>query len=104
MSESLGEIPIKGDQKFEERPDGVREQLATLAHEQWAGWMEYLFSKSDIDADGGVYIPVSLAHRWKRQMNTPYTELPEKEKESDRREADRVLALLHELCWPVEPR
>jgi hypothetical protein len=68
-----------------------REQLAALAHEQWAGWMKYLFEKS-IERDGGsVEIPAHLVTRWKRQMNTAYVDLPESEKESDRAEADRIL-------------
>jgi len=73
----------------------LREQLASLAHEQWSGWMRYLFSKCDeAYDDGSVYIPREFVERWERQMNTPYSELPEAEKESDRKEADRVLVLL----------
>lgn len=33
--------------------------------------------------------------RWQRQTNTPYTELSEKEQESDRTEADKFIALLY---------
>lgn len=73
----------------------LREQLAALAHEQWSGWMRYLYDKSDHD-DGYVLIPPGLAARWRRQMHTPYAALSEPEKESDRQEADRVLALLTE--------
>jgi hypothetical protein len=75
----------------------MREALAALAHEQWSGWMEYLFSKSQDNADGTVTIPAWAVERWKRQMTTPYAELPEAEKNSDRQEADRVLALLAEV-------
>jgi hypothetical protein len=73
-----------------------REQLAALAHEQWSGWMEYMFSKSVHNADGSVTIPAELVSRWARQMNTPYEQLPEQEKESDRVEADKVIRLLEE--------
>jgi hypothetical protein len=62
----------------------LREELADLAHEQWSGWMRYLFENWNDD---------SVA-RWKRQMETPYTELSEEEQDSDRKEADRVLAVL----------
>jgi hypothetical protein len=72
----------------------MREQLAALAHEQWAGWMRYLFSKGVRPVTGGVYLPSEWSDRWARQMNTPYAELSEAEKESDHTEADRVLAVV----------
>jgi hypothetical protein len=72
----------------------LREQLAELAHAQWAGWMVYLFSKSAHNPDGSITIPPDLAMRWKRQADTSYTDLPENEKESDREEADRYLELI----------
>lgn len=74
----------------------MREKLAELAHKQWSGWMKYLFSKSNVNVSGGcVLIPAWAAKRWTRQMNTPYSELPEEEKESDREEADKILAVIN---------
>jgi hypothetical protein len=67
------------------------EQGAAVAHEQWSGWMKYLFEKSTQNADGTVTIPQWAVGRWTRQMNTPYSELPESEKESDRMEAQKYL-------------
>ena len=78
----------------------LREQLAALAHEQWAGWMTYLFEKSVVGDDGSVEIPADLASRWKRQMNTSYVNLPENEKESDRAEADRMIGVIRLNCTP----
>jgi rubrerythrin len=78
----------------------TREKLANLCHEQWSGWMEYLFSKcfaevGQFDKDtGNLIIPEWAVNRWRRQMRTPYAELPENDKESDRKEADRFLAIL----------
>ena len=74
----------------------LREQLAALAHEQWAGWMEYLFSKCEdyADGEGGLHLPQWAVERWQRQVGTPYADLSEKEKENDRQEADRVLMLM----------
>jgi hypothetical protein len=84
----------------------VREQLADYAHEAWSGWMRYLFEKSQTNPDGSVTIPATLVARWQRQMNSPYGSLPENEKESDRAEADKMLAIV-ELVWtrkkPTEP-
>jgi hypothetical protein len=73
-----------------------REGLADLSHRQWSGWMEYLFEKSSDNQDGTVTIPAWAVERWRRQLNTPYSELPEQEKESDRKEADRVLSVIRE--------
>lgn len=74
--------------------DSKREALAAYAHEAWSGWMKYLFEHSEIYTDGSVGIPVDLVRRWYRQMNTPYAALPESEKESDRAEADKMLAIV----------
>jgi hypothetical protein len=39
-------------------------------------------------------IPVDKIRHWHRQMNTPYSELSEYEKESDREQADKVLEII----------
>jgi len=71
------------------------EPLAEYAHEAWSGWMKYLFGKSLTMMGGGVCIPVDLVSRWTRQMSTPYDDLSEEEKDSDRKEARRILAIVH---------
>lgn len=76
-----------------EAEDELREQLAALAHEQWSGWVRYQFSKCEERGDGRL-IPPWAVERWMRQMQTVYADLPEEEKESDRTEADKVLALI----------
>ena len=74
----------------------MREKLAELAHNQWSGWMEYLFSKGKFNADGTWTMPEWAVTRWYIQKGTPYSRLSEKEKESDREEADKFLAVLKE--------
>lgn len=75
--------------------EAVREELAALAHEQWSEWMKYLFSNCvENPYSGELVLPKWAVDRWRRQMNTPYAELPEDEKQSDRVEADRVLSRL----------
>jgi len=64
----------------------ANEELAAYAHEAWSGWMRYMFGKCLKESDG-LKIPQALVERWTRQMQTPYAELPENEKESDRAEA-----------------
>lgn len=77
-------------------PDGnaYREPLAALAHTQWSGWMKYMFDKSRRNPGGSITIPAALVARWTRQMQTPYADLPDEERASDRREAEKVLGLL----------
>ena len=68
------------------------EDLAALSHDQWAGWMTYLFKMSFINnITGDCVIPSGLVLRWKRQSCTAYKNLPENEKESDRKEARRMI-------------
>ena len=78
----------------------LREALAEVSHEIWAHWMTYLFSKCwypnlkvypELDA---VLIPNKLHLQWTRQMNTNYADLTEHEKDSDREQADKILAVL----------
>lgn len=83
------------------KSDDLRECLAALAHEQWSGWMKHLFSKVEgLEHEQlrsgrlAVVIPGEWAERWARQMRTPYEQLSEEEKESDRSEADRVLQII----------
>ena len=73
------------------------ESLAVLAHEQWSGWMRYMFEKSRKNADGEIVIPKWAVDRWERQAATLYSDLPAEEQESDRDEARRVLALLPDV-------
>lgn len=71
----------------------LTESLANYAHEAWSGWMRYLFEKSTHNDDGTITIPAWAVERWQRQMNTPYVDLPESEKDSDRAEAEKMLAI-----------
>jgi hypothetical protein len=59
------------------------EKWAESEHDCWSDWMKYLFSKG-VESNGSFIIPKELVERWKRQMNTSYSELTEKEKQSDR--------------------
>ncbi len=72
-----------------------REKLAEYAHDAWSRWMRHLFSKChDPASNGTIAIPTSLVEQWCRQSVTPYAELSEDEKKSDRAEADRILDTL----------
>ena len=74
----------------------MRDRLAALAHEQWSGWMKYQFSKGRQNKNSTWTMPAWAVERWMRQMNTPYSDLSDDERASDRAEADKMLALLLE--------
>ena len=83
----------------------LKEELACLAHTQWAGWMRYLFKLSNNKLDGSVIIPAKLVERWRRQICTPYNELSEPEKDSDRKEADKFIEIFeHFISIKDSPR
>ena len=83
-------LPHKGTSQY---ANAKRELLAALAHERWSAWMEYMFGIATVDPEGNLVIPAQYVARWARQMKTPYVELPDDEKESDRREADMTIAV-----------
>jgi hypothetical protein len=72
----------------------IRELLASEQHEIWSHWMKYLFSVSNHNDDGSVTIPADKVSQWTRQLKTDYSLLSEKGKESDRHQADKIIALL----------
>ncbi len=72
----------------------MREQLADLCHEQWSGWMNYILPLGKFNADGSWTMPPDLVARWSRQMSTPYSQLSEDEKNSDRKEADKFIEIV----------
>ena len=70
----------------------LREKLADMQHEIWSHWMRYLFSCGEEQYNGTFLLPGDKVERWKQQMNKPYSELTEKERESDREQADKILS------------
>ncbi|BAY12777.1 hypothetical protein [Calothrix sp. NIES-2098] len=68
-----------------QEPLTIREKLAELEHIQWSHWTAYMLDN---------LTPENI-DRWRRQINTPYSELSEVEKESDRKWANKVLEILN---------
>ena len=60
----------------------LREKIAEIEHKQWVHWTRYFLNN---------LTPENL-ERWKRQCDTPYSELTEIEKDADRKWADQILA------------
>jgi hypothetical protein len=75
------------------------ESLAALEHERWSGWMEYQERRRcDIHPDTLEPFP----ERWARQAATSYQLLSWREKESDRVEVRKTLALIRAALAAVE--
>lgn len=87
------------------QPPELVEALAALAHEQWSGWMNYVFATCTYKghrSEGFVLVlPTEYGDRWLRQTSTPYAELPENEKESDRKEAQRMIDVFNTTSPPA---
>jgi len=62
------------------------EVLADIEHTRWSKWQNYLHQKLDFSTGKYVLSESDFEH-WNRQIHTPYPELSEAEKESDREEA-----------------
>ena len=82
----------------------LREQLAVFEHEQWSGWMRWLFERGKWNDNGTFTIDGEWADRWHRQMTLHYSFLSETERHSDRKEVDKLCWLLDRLgvSLPVE--
>jgi len=75
--------------------DELIEQLSDKEHASWARWMQYLFSQCETYMVGdSLVIPGRLVRHWRRQIETPYAELSEKEKQSDREEVAHILPII----------
>jgi len=84
----------------------TREILAALEHDQWAHWTRYMLTVlgpvlglgfyeargSGMENKPDIVKARESLRRWKRQIETPYADLTEREKDSDRAWADKVLA------------
>lgn len=82
----------------------MKEKLAELVHEQWSRWMKYIFNRCNEHnkIDGAMVIPEWEVDRWKRQLKTPYCELSESEKDSDRGPADKFLTIFNEQTKKIQ--
>ncbi len=82
-------------EKRGELGDELYEKLAAIEHERWAHWQKYMHSLSmEKDGEGEwACIPSEMIRRWNKQIETPYADLSEKEKNSDRDQVDKY--------WPL---
>jgi hypothetical protein len=86
------------DDRNKEGLDELLETLASIEHERWSHWQRYVHSKCTPHGDdGALVIPAELVKRWERLIATSYSELTEKEKDSDREQVHRYLPLIARL-------
>ena len=70
------------------------ELLAAIEHERWSDWQKFVHDLCERLPDGRLAIPAHNVERWERQIETPYDDLSEAEKESDRDQVRRYWHLL----------
>lgn len=75
-------------------PSDLLEQLAAIEHERWSHWQRYMHEKARRNDDGSLTLPAALVSRWERLMHTPYSQLTDEERESDREQVRRYLSIL----------
>jgi hypothetical protein len=80
--------------RVENALNAIVENLAHIEHERWSHWQTYMHSMGVRQADGSLLISRDLVDRWDRQRSTPYAELSEREKESDREQVRKYMPLL----------
>ncbi|MCB1359235.1 MAG: hypothetical protein KDK53_22935 [Maritimibacter sp.] len=74
-----------------ERLNDIIDELADIEHERWAHWQRYMHNQCEQRPDGSLVIPPDLAAQWERQIATPYRDLTDQEKESDREQVRKYL-------------
>lgn len=70
------------------------EELASIEHERWSHWQRYMHEKAVRNPDGSLTLPADLVAHWERLIATPYNQLSEEERESDREQVRRYLSLI----------
>ena len=85
------ETPPKAEPPFK-NGDPKLERMADEVHQVWCNWMRHMFMQGSLMSDNGPWVMYESAkRRWARQITTPYAQLSESEKESDRNIARRYL-------------
>jgi hypothetical protein len=92
------------DQKAMSEMATVVEQLADIEHQRWSDWQKWcnqVLRENNSSPEQG-----DILERWDRQIETPYSELSESEKESDREQVRRYLPIILALKerWTREAR
>jgi len=79
------------EKELKAKLDEAIETLANIEHERWSHWQKYMHEKGERQPDGSLLIPHDLVAQWDRQIATPFAELTEDEKDSDRDQVRKYL-------------
>ena len=82
-------------------PTDLLENLAAIEHERWAHWQRFMHEQGKRQSDGSLLLPADLIAKWDRLIKTPYAQLTEKERESDRDQVRRYLPIVAKAYKPV---
>lgn len=78
--------------------NSVLEVVAEECHRQWSGWATHVLDRMERAVDRDEWaLNGDWVRRWQRQIDTDYENLSTDERESDRREARRILAAIEAL-------
>lgn len=72
----------------------LKEKLASIEHDRWADWQKWCHKV--LRENNSFPGKEDILERWDRQIETPYVNLSEKEKQSDRDQVDRYWPLIKE--------
>lgn len=82
--------------------DELMHRLATVEHERWAHWQQYVHDHGQRQDDGSLLIPAELVNRWDEQIAASYSDLSTKEQQSDQEQVRRYLpTIIDALTLPV---
>jgi len=82
--------------------DELIDILASIEFKRWVQWQSYVHSVCEPNPDGSLTIPSHFAQMWEQRMKVPYSELPEDQKEVERKLAEKYWELLMKEFAKVE--
>ena len=75
----------------------IVEELSSIEHQRWSNWQSYVHEQCLQTPEGNLIIPANCVERWNRQISTPYSQLTESEKQSDRDQVNLYLPHLMDM-------
>lgn len=90
------------------------ELLADKEHASWSRWMSYFLGKckqvpfegtnnANLFAQRDLIIPASYVEALQKQIDTPYEQLSEQEKQYDRDEVAHILPIIRKFAQETQP-
>ncbi len=84
----------------------IIEIMARVEHDRWSKWQSYLHGRCQrvLGNDNeitGYLISVEDFDWWESEIKTPYKDLTERQKDSDRNEAKKTISALEESGFEI---